>query len=154
MFETIFSRILANVLTLYPLKTTGNIWLSGSSREYKMEIFSSIIIIQSTEIKENIATKWMKLKKTSYSCNRLSFSMTKVIETSPLIWRPNQWTDFYMIETSVINELSAWKSLLKGVFRLHFYSLRLFAKIFPGYLTIFTKKLHCWFLKGSWIHHG
>ena len=27
------------------------------------------------------------------------------IETSPLIWRANQWTGFYIIETSVMKEL-------------------------------------------------
>ena len=26
-------------------------------------------------------------------------------ETSPLIWRENQWTGFYMTETSVMKEL-------------------------------------------------
>ena len=34
------------------------------------------------------------------------------IETSPLICPANQWTGFYMIETSIMNELNKFPSLV------------------------------------------
>ena len=39
------------------------------------------------------------------------------METSPLIWRASQWTDFYMIETSIIKELRKALLLFKNVQR-------------------------------------
>ena len=39
------------------------------------------------------------------------------METSPLIWRANQWTDFYMIGTFVVKELRKALLLFKNVQR-------------------------------------
>ena len=39
------------------------------------------------------------------------------METSPLIWRASQWTDFYMIGTSIIKELRKALLLFKNVQR-------------------------------------
>ena len=49
-----------------------------------------------------------KIKTTIKKCAINSFMTETVIivETSPLICSANQWTGFYMITTSVMNELS------------------------------------------------
>ena len=42
-----------------------------------------------------------------FASNIISFMMdVPIIETSPLICRANQWTGFYMKETSVMKEFS------------------------------------------------
>ena len=44
------------------------------------------------------------------------------IETSPLIYRANQWTGFYMIGTSVMKELN-WKKNIKSLSGNQFFNL-------------------------------
>ena len=62
-------------------------WTILSSRDFSNHVFMSVY--------------WPK-----YAILALSWRRSYHIETSPLIYRVNQWTGFYMIETSVMKELN------------------------------------------------
>ena len=57
--------------------------------------------------------KFKKSKLYSFTINPSTLSWQRSLQTSPLIWTANQWTDFYMIGTTVSKKLTPRAGLKK-----------------------------------------
>ena len=117
-------------------------------------IFNSFIfviaLITLAASKVSWITSWMLL---------LNSVMTEVpvIETSPFIWKPSQWTSLYIIRTSVMKELSLCQHTylflaLCITFLNHLYALvdKLYVRLLANVIFI-TAKPSFLFFRSGWI---